>query len=221
MSVRSVALAVCLFGAGCSISADETARPVDDAPTDLLNPTTTTAPSPEVGDTYDLVLMFVNSSDRRVPVLRPQETPPTVQNVLDGLASQPTVEEQAAHTDNPITTRLLQSMAPTSSGVDNGVLRVTVEGPELREFATDTPESLALIYGQIVCSVVELEEAEVSLVEIFDTEGRIDALPDGGPVAPIEGPVGPVDYNNCATAAEIAEAEADVETEGSTETTEG
>ena len=64
-----------------------------------------------------------------------------------------------------------------------------------------------MIYGQIVCSVVELETPMISAVEVFDDEGRIDALPDGGEVRPIEGPVGPESYNDCATAAEIAAAE--------------
>ena len=54
---------------------------------------------------------------------RPQETPPDVQDVLDGLVTQPTETEQADHPENPITTRLLPSMSPTNDGIENGVLR--------------------------------------------------------------------------------------------------
>jgi hypothetical protein len=214
----SLVLTACLIGAGCSISAHSSATPVDDAPDDLLNPITTAPPQPDEDDTYQLVLMFVNSSGRRVRVVRTQESEPTVQNVLDGLANQPTESERAEHTDNPITSPLLPSMIPTDTGTESGVLRVGVEGPELREIATETPDALTLIYGQIVCSVVELEESGIDFVEVFDAEGRIDALPDGGPVTPIDRPVGPEQYNNCATASEIALAEAE---ESTTESTDG
>ncbi len=196
--------------AACSIGVDGAARPVDDAPSDLLDPTTTTATTtkPEDDDSFLLVLMYINSNGRRVAVSRPQEERPTVQDVLDGLVTPPTESEQALHVDNPITSRLLPSMAPTNSGVDGDVLRVTVAGTELRDTALERPDNLPLIYGQIVCSIVELEDTTIRFVEIFDDEGRINALPDGGELRPIEGPVGPESYNDCATAAEIAAAEA-------------
>ncbi|MGI9612299.1 MAG: hypothetical protein ACR2QO_05275 [Acidimicrobiales bacterium] len=220
MSVRSlVVLLVCvLVAASCSISVDDAARPVDDAPEDLVNPTTTTAATtePDEDDSFELVLMYLNSNGRRVPISRPRDTAPAVQDVLDGLVTQPTEAEQAAHTENPITTQLLPSMAPTDGGMEGDVLRVNVAGPELRAIATETPESLPLIYGQIVCSILALEDTPIGLIEVFDEEGRINALPAGGAVAPIEGPVGEDSYNDCATAAEIAaaEAEADEAVEG-------
>ena len=225
LRVRSTAVAVVvavLIGSGCAIGVDSAARPVDDAPEDLLDPTTTTAATtePDDEDSYPLVLMFINSNGRRVRVARPQDTPPSVQDVLDGLVTQPTEAEQADHSENPITSRLLPSMAPTNNGIDSGVLRVTVEGSELRAIAGETPENLPLIYGQIVCSVVELEEPTIIAVEVFDADGRINALPDGGAVAPIEGPVGPDDYSDCATAAEIAAAEAIADAATSTTSTE-
>lgn len=214
MSVKSlvVLLACALAAASCSISVDDAARPVDDAPEDLVNPTTTTAATtePDEDESFDLVLMYLNSNDRRVEVVRPRDTAPTVQDVLDGLVTQPTEAEQAAHPDT-ITTPLLPSMAPTDGGVDGGVLRVSVEGAELRAIATQTPERLPLIYGQIVCSILALEDSPINLVEVFDEDGRINALPAGGAVAPIEGPVGEDKYNDCATAAEIAAAEAEAD----------
>ena len=220
MTRRLVALLAVLavVAASCAIGTDTAARPVDDAPEDLLDPTTTTAaPEPDEDDAFELVLMFVNSSGRRVPVMRTQDTSPTVQDVLDGLAGQPTEEEQAQHPENPITSWLLPAMAPTAAEVTNGVLRVNVAGGELRAIAQETPDVLTLVYGQIVCSVVGLEQPDVALVEVFDTDGRINALPERE-VAPIEGPVGPEQYSDCATAAQIAQAEADAEEDTTTTT---
>lgn len=215
-AAATAAVAVLVSGA-CSVGTYEQARPVDDAPEELLAPATTESipEQPAEEDDFTLTLMFIDSDERRVPVVRSQDQRPSEQDVLDGLAVQPSEEEQAEHPDNPISTRLFSSLNPVSQGVTGGELRVMTAGEELR---TANPERVRTIYGQIVCSMAELEPANrVESVLLLDATGAIDAPTENASVLDPNQAARPEDYSDCATADEMAVADAEATIEADAE----
>lgn len=210
-----------LVVAGCSFGTDAQARPVDDAPSELFEPLTTqTSVEEPEEEGFDMTLMFVDSNSNLVPVVRTQDTPPTAQNILDGLSSDPLADEQAARPESTIITRLFLSMNPQASSVDEGVLEVSIVGDELRAELIEGNDRVALIYAQIVCSVTKLEDPTITAVRLVDAEGTVPAvtrLPER-----VDRPVGPADYFDCITvddvaAAAAAQAEQDDDTTTTTE----
>lgn len=207
-----------VLASACTVSIDEQARPVDDAPVALLEPPTTeTIPPAEEDEGFDLVLMFIDSAGQRVPVTRRPLRRPTEQDVLDGLAGGPTQAEVAENGD-PISTGLFPSLEPMVGEIDEGVLRVIVEGEELRQASIDTPERLQRIYGQIVCSIDRLEGNRVETVLLVDGDGTISPVTEDATV--LNRGVGPTDFRDCQTAADIA-AEAAAEAEAEAQDPEG
>ena len=211
--------AFAILVAGCTFGPDEQARPVDDAPVDLLQPTTTETIATDVveDEGFTMTLMFIDSQDRRVAVTRQVESRPSVQDVLDALANQPVDAESAAHPESPIRSALFGSLNPQDAGVEDGQLRVLVEGEELRQATVDIPGRVRLIYGQIVCSIAELETSGIDRVVIDDAEGTIQ--PPTEEVEVVTGGVGPDKFNDCITAEEIAAAEGAAAAEDESTTT--
>ncbi|MEM7339113.1 MAG: hypothetical protein AAF467_10725 [Actinomycetota bacterium] len=204
---------VALVVAACStVPIDENASAAEGVPDDLFDTTTTTTVDTVPEETgFDLVVYFVNVEDQLVEVVRPSEDRPNAQNVLDGLAAQPTPEEIEL-AEEGITTRLLPDMNPTQGEfTGEGLLFVEIEGPQLREASTNNFVRVRNVYRQIVCSLVELN-AEVLAVALVDPEGPILFTAEDGTI--IEGGVTPEALNECKTAADIAaEVAAEVEEE--------
>ncbi|MDH3680614.1 MAG: hypothetical protein OEV40_11755 [Acidimicrobiia bacterium] len=207
-------VAAAVAGAACSLGVDGAARPVTDAPDELYEVPTTEPVETEAVD-FEVPLTFIDENNNRVEINRAHPTQPTVQDVLDGLAGQPLQEELAEYQDNPISTRLFESLEPQDAGVEEGVLRVRVASEELRQASIDTPERVRLIYGQIVCSLARLPGIPVTTIVVIDDEGAIPTLQEGDPQI-VSGGVGPANFGDCETAADIAAAEAAAEGDEST-----
>lgn len=215
-----VLVGVSVLVAACSIPTDEEARAVEDVPEDLFV-TTTAVPETVVDEEeseFSMPLFFYNDEDGLVRVDRPRDEAPTVQGILDALASAPTEEE--LETTPGIATRFLPDMQPVAAlDSDSGLLTVMVQVPQLREFVETLPEEVQRIYTQIVCSMDALTPL-IEAVQINDTEGPIRVQDDDGTAR--DGPIRPADVNDCKTAAELAAeaaAEAEAEAEGDGEST--
>ncbi|MDH4363470.1 MAG: GerMN domain-containing protein [Acidimicrobiia bacterium] len=192
LAVRAQVLTLALLAlAGCAIAVDSAPHPVANVPDDLFSTTSSTIVPAKAANR--LFLYFVNASNNLVRVELPRDTPATPQEAIDALVA-PSQEVLTAG----LTTRLPSLGFTAEQQIsEEGVLTVTVTGPELRTTANADPPKVAKIYAQIVCTVSELS-AGATAVEIKDEEGQIPVLlPEAA--TPETHPVTRANFANCVT----------------------
>ncbi|MEM9131078.1 MAG: hypothetical protein AAGA59_20370 [Actinomycetota bacterium] len=199
--VAALALAA---STGCTVPTDEVARPIEDAPVDLLDVSTTTVELvPEEEVEFVLNLYFYDDLDQLVAVKRPfPEQTPFLVDVLASLGAV-TPEEQE---DIPgISTRLLADGALRLADADTEDTGIATVIDDTNLYRALEADRLQRIYSQIVCTLTGAR-TELLAVQIVDADGVIPVQSQAD-ASVIEGPVGPEQLNNCRTVADI-EAEA-------------
>ncbi len=212
VAVGALALAA---ATGCSIPVDDVARPIDDAPVDLLAVTTTTPEVvPEEEVEFVISLYFYDDLDQLVEVKRPTEESPPLVDVLAALVAN-TPEEQEEIPG--IGTRLLADGSLRLVEADTGGTGIATVSDDTNLYRDLQADRLQRVYSQIVCTLTKAN-SELFTVQIVDEQGPIpvQSLLDA---SVIEGPVDPVQLNDCRTAADI-EAEAVAAAEEDAEATE-
>lgn len=190
---RALALTLLVVAAGCAIPVDSAARPVANPPSELGN-TTSSSTTPNGLPDFSLELYFVNESDQLVRVRRPRSTLATAQDALSALAN-PT-DEEVARFKSGLNSKLGPLVfRPAAAITADGVLEVKVDGEELRGFVDTAANRVNRIYAQIVCTLT-VWNSDIHAVQIVDANGPI---PVKVADAPETRPIGPGDFNKCAT----------------------
>lgn len=187
-------LATLAYGtSSCVLPNEDQAAPVENIPPGLFTTTTAVADEPELPAedvSYQLNLYWHNGVNHLVLVSRQRETPPTIEEVLNGLTQGPTESEKLESAEPPIGSNVQASLQPTAVLEENGVLVVTVSDDfKFREFRDDK----ILITEELVCSLTRL--SNVSAVRIDDSQGQI-SLADSEAQG-IDGPASASDFGNC------------------------
>ncbi|MEM8926015.1 MAG: hypothetical protein AAGD35_21120 [Actinomycetota bacterium] len=217
LAALAAVVALALVAAGCSISTDDAARPVDDVPADIISTTTTIVEVAEPEETeYVLKLFFFNSELDLIEVARPRDIRPTASQMLEALRG--TTEDEQLEFPG-IGTEILGETELINSGTDEAteVLTLTASDSRYRELVDGNPERIQRIYAQIVCTITPAFSG-VSAVRIVDDEGPIRVL-DVRDNSVLEGPVLPeAVINGCKSIqqleAEAAEAAEEADDEG-------
>lgn len=192
-------LSLAALGAGaimmpaCSIPTHDAASGLNDVPAELLASTTTSAPLPEEGPEFELVLYWHGEQGRLIRVRRPVSTQPTVAEAITRLLEGPTQDEisrNPAEYFQPDAGLTDAALNPQVSEPVDGILTITFASQgKFREL--DNKRNAA---AELVCTVTEFEGISGVIVR--------DDLPDpivlpGTNSELIEGPAMRSHYADC------------------------
>lgn len=217
-----------VVASGCGLPvSDEVEYLAQEDHLELLDGTTsTTAPVAEPGEpgNISVELFFIGQDDQLESVIRDLPDEAQRNDVLRALEIGPTQDE----IDRFEGTDPLQSLVPAGLSAqfgtldeDRGAQPIIVDPTaELRQRLEENPDTNRLIVSQIVCTVLRLNLAGVSGVEIYDGEEPIALSNNAAQL--IIGPAQLEDFDNCITGTEererLAEAEAEAADNGTTTT---
>lgn len=179
--------------AACSIPTHDAASGLNDVPAELLASTTTSAPPPEEGPEFELVLYWHGEQGRLIRVRRPVSTQPTVAEAIARLLEGPTQDEisrNPAEYFQPDAGLTDAALNPQVSEPVEGILTITFASQgKFREL--DNKRNAA---AELVCTVTEFEGISGVIVR--------DELPDpivlpGTNSELIEGPAMRNHYADC------------------------